>query len=33
LLSDTGLGREMHVIVGREHLDDSSNAGPDAPGR
>ncbi len=30
LLSDTGLGREMHVIVGQGHLDDILNAGPDA---
>jgi chromosome segregation protein len=30
LLSDTGLGREMHVIVGQGHLDDVLNAGPDA---
>ncbi len=27
LLSDTGLGREMHVIVGQGHLDDILNAG------
>jgi chromosome segregation protein len=30
LLSDSGLGREMHVIVGQGHLDDVLNAGPDA---
>jgi len=30
LLSDTGLGREMHVIVGQGHLDDILNAGPEA---
>jgi chromosome segregation protein len=30
LLSDSGLGREMHVIVGQGHLDDILNAGPDA---
>jgi chromosome segregation protein len=30
LLSDTGLGREMHVIVGQGQLDDVLNAGPDA---
>src|SRR5260370_35688194 len=29
-LSDTGLGREMHVIVGQGHLDDILNAGPEA---
>ncbi len=29
LLSDTGLGREMHVIVGQGHLDDILNAGPE----
>ena len=30
LLSDTGLGREMHVIVSQGHLDEVLNAGPDA---
>ena len=30
LLSDTGLGREMHVIVGQGQLDDVLNSGPDA---
>jgi chromosome segregation protein len=30
LLSDTGLGREMHVIVGQGQLDDVLNAGPEA---
>jgi chromosome segregation protein len=30
LLSDTGLGREMHVIVGQGQLDQVLNAGPDA---
>ena len=30
LLSDSGLGREMHVIVGQGHLDDVLYAGPDA---
>ena len=30
LLSDSGLGREMHVIVGQGHLDDILNAGPEA---
>jgi chromosome segregation protein len=30
LLSDTGLGREMHVIVGQGQLDEVLNAGPDA---
>jgi chromosome segregation protein len=30
LLSDTGLGREMHVIVGQGHLDDILNSGPEA---
>ncbi len=30
LLSDTGLGREMHVVVGQGHLDDILNAGPEA---
>jgi chromosome segregation protein len=30
LLSDTGLGREMHVIVGQGQLDHVLNAGPDA---
>jgi chromosome segregation protein len=30
LLSDTGLGREMHVIVGQGHLDEVLNAGPEA---
>jgi chromosome segregation protein len=29
LLSDTGLGREMHVIVGQGQIDDVLNAGPD----
>src|SRR5262249_59401477 len=29
LLSDTGLGREMHVIVGQGELDEVLNAGPD----
>src|SRR6185437_5050139 len=28
LLSDSGLGREMHVIVGQGHLDDVLQAGP-----
>src|SRR5262249_23286915 len=30
LLSDTGLGREMHVVVGQGHLDDILNSGPEA---
>ena len=30
LLSDTGLGREMHVIVGQGQLDDVLNSGPEA---
>jgi chromosome segregation protein len=30
LLSDSGLGREMHVIVGQGQLDEVLNAGPDA---
>ncbi len=30
LLSDSGLGREMHVIAGQGHLDDILNAGPEA---
>jgi chromosome segregation protein len=30
LLSDTGLGREMHVVVGQGQLDQVLNAGPDA---
>src|SRR5690349_19246756 len=30
LLSDSGLGREMHVIVGQGHLDDILHAGPEA---
>src|SRR5262249_6497650 len=30
LLSDSGLGREMHVIVGQGHLDDILNAGPES---
>lgn len=30
LLSDTGLGREMHVIVGQGQLDEVLNAGADA---
>ncbi len=30
LLSDSGLGREMHVIVGQGHLDDILNSGPEA---
>jgi chromosome segregation protein len=30
LLSDTGLGREMHVIVGQGQLDEVLNAGPEA---
>ncbi len=30
LLSDSGLGREMHVIVGQGQLDQVLNAGPDA---
>jgi len=30
LLSDTGLGREMHVIVGQGQVDEVLNAGPDA---
>ncbi|HEY1345938.1 MAG TPA: chromosome segregation protein SMC, partial [Streptosporangiaceae bacterium] len=30
LLSDSGLGREMHVIVGQGHLDDVLQAGPEA---
>ncbi|HSR84691.1 MAG TPA: chromosome segregation protein SMC [Streptosporangiaceae bacterium] len=30
LLSDTGLGREMHVIVGQGQLDEILNAGPEA---
>jgi chromosome segregation protein len=30
LLSDTGLGREMHVIVGQGQLDEVLNSGPDA---
>ncbi len=29
LLSDTGLGREMHVIVGQGQLDEVLNAGPE----
>jgi chromosome segregation protein len=29
LLSDTGLGREMHVIVGQGQIDEVLNAGPD----
>jgi chromosome segregation protein len=29
LLSDTGLGREMHVIVGQGQLDEVLNSGPD----
>jgi chromosome segregation protein len=29
LLSDTGLGREMHVIVGQGHLDDVLTASPE----
>src|SRR5258708_6173742 len=29
LLSDTGLGREMHVIVGQGELDEVLNAGPE----
>jgi chromosome segregation protein len=29
LLSDTGLGREMHVIVGQGQIDEILNAGPD----
>src|SRR5207248_3657362 len=29
LLSDSGLGREMHVIVGQGHLDDVLHAGPE----
>jgi len=30
LLSDSGLGREMHVIVGQGQLDEVLHAGPDA---
>jgi chromosome segregation protein len=30
LLSDSGLGREMHVIVGQGHLEDVLQAGPEA---
>jgi chromosome segregation protein len=30
LLSDSGLGREMHVIVSQGHLDDVLQAGPEA---
>jgi chromosome segregation protein len=30
LLSDSGLGREMHVIVGQGHLDDILHSGPEA---
>src|SRR5499425_1609718 len=30
LLSDSGLGREMHVIVGQGQLDDVLHAGPEA---
>jgi chromosome segregation protein len=30
LLSDTGLGREMHVLVGQGQLDEVLNAGPEA---
>jgi chromosome segregation protein len=30
LLSDTGLGREMHVMVGQGQLDDVLNSGPEA---
>jgi len=30
LLSDTGLGREMHVIVGQGQLDEVLNSGPEA---
>ncbi|HEX3490542.1 MAG TPA: chromosome segregation protein SMC [Streptosporangiaceae bacterium] len=30
LLSDTGLGREMHVIIGQGQLDDVLNSGPEA---
>jgi chromosome segregation protein len=30
LLSDSGLGREMHVIVGQGQLDDILHAGPEA---
>ena len=30
LLSDSGLGREMHVIVGQGQLDEVLNAGPEA---
>ena len=30
LLSDSGLGREMHVIVGQGHLNDVLHAGPEA---
>src|SRR5262244_2622122 len=30
LLSDTGLGREMHVIVGQGQVDDVLHAGPEA---
>src|SRR5215831_18988904 len=30
LLSDSGLGREMHVIVGQGNLDDVLHAGPEA---
>ena len=33
LLSDTGLGREMHVIVGQGQLDEVLNAGPGHPPR
>jgi chromosome segregation protein len=30
LLSDSGLGREMHVIVGQGHLDEILHSGPEA---
>ena len=30
LLSDSGLGREMHVIVGQGQLDQILHAGPEA---
>ena len=30
LLSDSGLGREMHVIVGQNQLDEALNAGPES---
>ena len=33
LLSDSGLGREMHVIVGQGHLDDDPARGPGGPAR